>query len=94
MICKIAFATVLLKKPTTVAIPTINASCGVFLCIISVTKTDRNGMIMRPNGGKKKDPIIIEIIPTRSLHLVLPYFFKKYPFAIKSATKIMMVKMI
>ena len=49
-------------------------------------------MIISPNGGKKKDPATIEIIPTRSPHLELPYFFKKYPFAIKSATKMNSVK--
>ncbi len=49
-------------------------------------------MIISPNGGKKKDPAMIEIIPTRSPHLELPYFFKKYPFAIKSATKMNSVK--
>lgn len=93
MICRIAFATVLLKKPTTVATPTRKASFGAFLCISSVINTDKNGMIIKPNGGKKKEPIMIEIIPTRSPHLELPYFFKKYPFAIKSAMKINSVKM-
>lgn len=50
-------------------------------------------MIISPNGGKKNEPTMIEIIPTRSPHLELPYFFKKYPFAIKSATKMKRVKM-
>ena len=49
-------------------------------------------MIISPNGGKKNDPTMIEIIPTRSPHLELPYFLK-YPFAIKSATKMKRVKM-
>ena len=88
-----AFATVLLKKPTTVATPTRKASFGAFLCMSSVINTDKNGMIIKPNGGKKKDPTMIEIIPTRSPHLELPYFFKKYPFSIKSATKMNSVKM-
>lgn len=88
-----AFATVLLKKPTTVATPTRKASFGAFLCMSSVINTDKNGMIIKPNGGKKKDPTMIDIIPTRSPHLELPYFFKKYPFAIKSAMKINSVKM-
>ncbi len=55
MIWRIAFATVLLKKPTTVATPTRKASFGAFLCISSVINTDKNGMIIKPNGGKKKD---------------------------------------
>lgn len=88
-----AFATVLLKKPTTVATPTKKASFGAFLCINSVINTDKNGMIIRPNGGKKNEPKMIEIMPTRSPHLELPYFFKKYPFAIKSAPKMKSVKM-
>lgn len=94
MIWRMAFATVLLKKPTTVATPTRKASFGAFLCMSSVMNTDKNGMIIKPNGGKKKDPTMIEIIPTRSPHLELPCFFKKYPFAIKSATKMNSVKMI
>ena len=93
MIWRIAFATVLLKKPTTVATPTRKAAFGAFLCTSSVINTDKNGMIISPNGGKKNDPTMIEIIPTRSPHLELPYFFKKYPFAIKSATKMKRVKM-
>ncbi len=93
MIWRIAFATVLLKKPTTVATPTKKASFGAFLCMSSVINTDKNGMIIKPNGGKKKDPTMIESIPTRSPDLELPYFFKKYPFAIKSATKMNSVKM-
>lgn len=93
MIWRIAFATVLLKKPTTVAIPTKRASFGAFLCISSVINTDKNGMIISPNGGKKNDPTMIETIPTRSPDFVLPYFFRKYPFAIKSATKMKSVKM-
>lgn len=93
MIWRMAFATVLLKKPTTVATPTRKASFGAFLCMSSVINTDKNGMIIKPNGGKKKDPTMIEIIPTRSPDLELPYFFKKYPFAIKSATKMNSVKM-
>ncbi len=92
MIWRMAFATVLLKKPTTVATPTRKASFGAFLCINSVINTAKNGMIISPNGGKKKDPAMIEIIPTRSPHLELPYFFKTYPFAIKSATKMNSVK--
>ncbi len=93
MIWRMAFATVLLKKPTTVATPTRKASFGAFLCMSSVINTDKNGMIIKPNGGKKKDPTMIEIIPTRSPDLELPYFFKKYPFAIKSARKMNSVKM-
>lgn len=93
MIWRMAFATVLLKKPTTVATPTRKASFGAFLCMSSVINTDKNGMIIKPNGGKKKDPTMIEIIPTRSPDLELPYFFRKYPFAIKSATKMKSVKM-
>ncbi len=42
----------------------------------SVINTDKNGMIIKPNGGKKKDPTMIEIIPTRSPHLELPYFLR------------------
>lgn len=93
MIWRIAFATVLLKKPTTVATPTRKASFGVFLCMSSVKNTDKNGIIIKPKGGKKNDPTMIEIIPTRSPHFELPYFFRKYPLAIKSATKMNRVKM-
>lgn len=93
MTWRMAFATVLLKKPTTVATPTRKASFGAFLCMSSVINTDKNGMIIKPNGGKKKEPTMIEIIPTRSPHFELPYFFRKYPFAIKSATKMKSVKM-
>lgn len=92
MIWRTAFATVLLKNPTTVATPTRKASFGAFLCMSSVVKTDKNGIIIKPNGGKKNDPTMIETIPTRSPHFELPYFFRKYPFAIKSATKINSVK--
>ncbi len=55
MIWRMAFATVLLKKPTTVATPTRKASfLALFLCMSSVINTDKNGMIIKPNGGKKE----------------------------------------
>lgn len=77
MNCIIAFATELLKKLITVANATRNASFISFLCNNSVKNTNKNGIINKPKGGKKKEPIIMESIPTRSPHLVLPYFFKK-----------------
>ena len=91
MIWRMAFATVLLK--TNYSSNSYQKSVfWRFLCMSSVINTDKNGMIIKPNGGKKKDPTMIEIIPTSFAHLELPYFFKKYPFAIKSATKMNSVK--